>query len=89
MKRIKRILNTLRDVITKKYRKGIKKKKLYEIENKENLSEVEKEKNYEYLRKLETNLNNKEKYHAYDRDDLDYYGIRDIDSLFDKANEED
>ena len=37
---IKRILNRLRDRLPKK-RKGIK-KKLYEIENEENLSEAEK-----------------------------------------------
>ena len=40
---IKRIFNRLRDILPKKYRKGIK-KNLYEIENKENLSEAEKEK---------------------------------------------
>ena len=39
---IKRILSRLRDKLPQKYRKEIK-KKLYEIENKENLSEAEKE----------------------------------------------
>ena len=34
-------------------------------------------------------LNNKENYRPYNRDDLYYYGIRDIERLFDKANEED
>ena len=34
-------------------------------------------------------LDDKEKYSPYDRDDLDYYGIRDIASLFDEAREED
>ena len=68
---IRRILNRLRDIISKKYRKGIK-KKLYEIENKKNLSEVE---NDEYLRELERILNNEENY---SHDDFDYYGIRDI-----------
>ena len=48
-----------------------------------------KKKKDEYLRKLVRNLNNKEKYHPYDRDVLDYYGMRDIESLFDEANEED
>ena len=62
---------------------------LYEIENKENLSEPEKGENGEYLRKLVRILNNKDKYHLYDRDDLDYSGIRDIERLFDKTNEED
>ena len=53
------------------------KKKLYEIENKENLSEAEKEANDEYLRELVRVLNKKEKYGLYDRHDFDYYGIRD------------
>ena len=71
---IKRIVNRIRDKI--RYKKEIK-KKLYEIEHKENLSKAEKEENDEYLRKLVRNLNNKEKYSPYDRDDFDYYGIRD------------
>ena len=43
----------------------------------EDLSEAEKEENDEYLRKLVRILNDKEKHSPYDRDDLDYYGIRD------------
>ena len=39
---IRRIFNRLRDILPKRYRKGIK-EKLYEIEHKENLSEIEKE----------------------------------------------
>ena len=39
---IRRILNRLRDVLPRKYRKEIK-EKLYEIEHNENLSEAEKE----------------------------------------------
>ena len=85
---IRRILNRLRDILSKRYRKEIK-KKLYEIENNEDLSEAEKEENDEYLRKLVRNLNNKEKYGLYDRDDFDYYGIRDIENLFDEVSEED
>ena len=54
------------------------KKKLYEIENKENLPKIKKEKNDEYLRKLVRILNKKEKYRHHERDDLDYHGIRDI-----------
>ena len=54
------------------------KKKLYEIENKENLSKIKKEKNDEYLRKLVRILNKKEEYRHHERDDLDYQGIRDI-----------
>ena len=85
---ITRILNRLRDILPKRYRKEIK-EKLYEIEHKENLSEAEKEENDEYLRKLVRILNNKEKYGLYDRDDFDYYGIRDIENLFDEVSKED
>ena len=74
---IRRILNRLRDILPRKYRKGTK-EKLYEMEHKENLSEAEKQENDEYLRKLVRILNNKEKYGLYDRDDLNYYRIRDI-----------
>ena len=59
------------------------------IEHNENLLEAEKEENDEYLRKLVRILNDKEKHSPYDRDDLDYYGIRDIENLFDKVSEED
>ena len=50
---------------------------LYEIKHKKNLSEAGKEENDEYLGKLVRILNNKEKRSPCDRDDLDYYGIRD------------
>ena len=85
---IRRILNRLRDILPKKDRKEIK-DKLYKIEHQRNLSEEEKEENDEYLRKLVRILNNKEEYSLYDRDDFDYYGIRDIENLFDEASEED
>ena len=85
---IKKLLSRLRDILPKKDRKEIK-DKLYKIEHQRNLSEEEKEENDEYLRKLVRILNNKEKHSPYDRDDLDYYGIRDIENLFDKVSEED
>ena len=34
-------------------------------------------------------LDRKEKHRYHDHDDLDYYGIRDIESLLDKVDEED
>ena len=77
----KKILDRLRDIPPKKYGKE-NKKKLYEIEHKENLSEQEKEENDEYLTKLLRDLNKKEDNLHHDRDDPDYYGIRDIESLF-------
>ena len=82
---IKRILNRLRDILPKKYRKKIK-KELYEIENKKNLSELEKEEIDEYLTKLVRIFDKKEKYRFHGRDDPDYYGIRD---LLGMADEED
>ena len=85
---IKKILNELRDRLTKEYRKEIK-KQLYEIENKKNLSKLEKEEINEYLTDLERILNKKEKYHYHDRDDPDYYGIRDIEVLFGEADKND
>ena len=81
---IRRILSRLRDILPKKDRKEIK-DKIYEIEYQEHLSEE----NDEYLRKIVRILNNKEEYSLYDRDDFDYYGIRDIENLFDEASEED
>ena len=57
---IRRIFNRLRDTLPKRYRKEIK-KRLYEIENNEDLPEAKKEENDEYLWKLVRNLNNKEK----------------------------
>ena len=85
---IRRILNRLRDMLPKRYRKEIK-KKLYEIENNEDLSEAEKKEDDEYIRKFVRNLNNKEKYSPYDCDDFDYYGIRHILNLFDEVSGED
>ena len=84
---IRRILNKLRDILPRKYRKEIK-EKLYEIEYNENLLEAKKEEKDEYLKKLVRILNNKEKYGLYDPVDFDYYGIRDIENLFDEASKQ-
>ena len=85
---IRRILNRLRDILPKKYRKDIK-EKLYEIENKKNLSEQEKEEIDEDLRKLVKDFNKKKQYRYHDCDDFDYYEIRDIQNLFDEVSKED
>ena len=45
----------------------------------QNLSDSEKEKTYD---KLVRTLDKKVKYQYQDRDDLDYYGIKDIENLF-------
>ena len=83
---IKRILNGLRDILPKKDGEEID--KLYKIEDRRHLSEEEKEENDEYLRKLLRILNNKEEHGPNDHDDFDYFGIKDIENLFDKVNEE-
>ena len=58
---IRRILNRLTDILPRKYRKE-NKEKFYGTEHNENLLEAGKEENDEYLRKLVTILNDKEKY---------------------------
>ena len=85
---IRRTRNRLGDVLPKKYKKEIK-EKLYKTEHQENLSEAEEEENDEYLRKLIKILNDKEKHSPHDHDDLNYYGIRHIENLFDEFSEED
>ena len=81
---IRRIINRLRDILPKKDRKEIK-VKFYKIDHQRNISEEEQE----YLRKLKIIFNNKEEHSLYDRDDFDYYGIKDIENLFDEASKED
>ena len=62
-------------------------KKLYRIENNKHVSRLEEEEIRQYLTKLEKSVNKFKKY--YDHDDLDYKGIRDIENLFDEADEVD
>ena len=81
---IRRIVNRLREILPKKDRKEIK-DKLYKIEHQRNISEEEQD----YLIKLTRIRNDKEEHSLYDHDDLDYYGIRDIEDLFDDTSEED
>ena len=57
-------------------------KKLYEIEKRNNLSDNEKEKIYDDLVKLANTLDKKEEHKHSDRDDLDYFGIRELGNLF-------
>ena len=80
---IRRILNRLRDILPKKDRKEIK-DKLYKIEHQRNISAED----WKHLRKLVRILNDKEEHSLYDCDDFDYYGIRDIENLFDEASKE-
>ena len=78
----------MRDILPRRYRKEIK-KNLRDIENKKNLSKLEKEEINDYLTKLVRILSKEEEYGYNDRDDPDYYGIRDIENLFSKVEEED
>ena len=85
---IRMMLSRLGNTVTNNDREKIK-RKLYEIEKKENLSDKEKEKNYDDLVKLVETFDKKEKYKYHDRDDLDYHGIRDIEKFFDNDNNND
>ena len=73
---IRMILSRLGNIVTKNDRKEIK-KELYEIEKKKNFSNKKKEKNYNRLIELINTIDKKERYQCHDRNDLDYYGIRD------------
>ena len=77
MSNIRMILSRLGNTVTNNDRKK-RKKELYEIEKKENLSDKEKEKIYDNLVELVNSLNKKEKYKYHECYDLDYCGIRDI-----------
>ena len=85
---IRLILSWLGNIVTKKYRKEIK-KELYEIEKKQNLSDNEKEKIYDHLVKLANTLDKKEEYKHSDHDDLDYFGIKELENLFGDIDNDD
>ena len=74
---IRIILTRLGNIVTKNDRKKIK-KELYEIEKKQNLSDNEKEKIYDHLVKLVNTFDKKEEYKHSDRDDLDSFGIKEL-----------
>ena len=82
------ILSILGNIITNKGRKKIT-KELYEIKKKKNLSNKKKEEKYDHLVELVNTRNKKEEYKYYDRDDLDYYGIRNIQNLFTNDDDDD
>ena len=72
------ILSRLGNILIKSDRKKIK-KELYEVEKKQNLSDNEKEEIYDHLVKLVNTFDKKEEYKHSDRDDLDYFGIKELD----------
>ena len=65
------------------------KKELYEIEKSNNLSDNKKEKIYDDLVKLANTLDKKEEHKHSDRDDLYYFGIRELEKLFDDIDIDD
>ena len=85
---VKIILSRLGNIVTKNDRKKIK-KELYEIEKKQNLSDNEKEKIYDDLVKLANTLDKKEEHKHSDHDDLDYFGIRELENLFTNDDDND
>ena len=85
---IRIILSRLGNIVTSNDRMKIK-KELYETENKKNFSDKEKEKIYDDLVELVRTLDKNEEYKYHDRDNLDYYGIREIENLFDNDNDDD
>ena len=85
---IRIILSRLGNIVTKNDRKKIK-KELYEIEKKQNLSDNEKEEIYDHLVKLINTLDKKEEHKHSDRGDLDYFGIKELENLFDGTDNDD
>ena len=77
-----RIILRSGNIITKKERKKIK-KSFMKWKKKDNLSDNEKEKIYNDLVKLANTLDKEEKYKIIGHDDLDYFGIRELEGLFD------
>ena len=85
---IRMILSRLGNTVTNNDRKKIK-KELYEIEKKQNLSDNEKEKIYDHLVTLANTLDKKDEYKHSDHDDLDYFGIKELENLFGDIDNDD
>ena len=85
---IRIILNRLGNIVTKNNRKKIK-KELYEIEKKQNFSDNEKEEIYDHLVELVNTFDKKEEHKHSDRDDLDYFGIKELEHLFGNTDNND
>ena len=56
---------------------------------KQNLSDNEKEENYDHLVELVNTLDKKEEHKHSDHDDLDYFGIRELENLFGDTDNDD
>ena len=84
---VRLILSRLGNIVTKNDRKKIRKER-YEIEKRQNLLKNEKEKIYDDLVKLANTLDEKKEHKHSDRDDLDYFGIRELEKLFDDIDDD-
>ena len=73
---------------TENDRKKIK-KELYEIQKRQNLSDNENKKIYDDLVKLANTFDKKEEHKHGNCDDLDYFGIRELEKLFDDVDIDD
>ena len=85
---IRIILSRLGNIITKNERMKIK-KDFYEIEKRINFQLMKKKKIYNDLIKLTNSLNKEEKYKNINHNDLDYFGIRELEKLFNDIDNED
>ena len=78
----------LRNIINKKDRDKIK-KDLNEIEKKKRLTKTQEKRIYNHLIELASLLNKKGIYKNADYDDLDYFGVKDIENLFNYIDDAD
>ena len=85
---IRLILARLGNIVTKKDRHKIR-KELYEIEKKKRLTKTQKEKIYNRLIEIANILDKIEAYKYHNHDDLDYFRIRDVESLFTNIDDDD
>ena len=85
---IRIILSGLGNIVTKNDRKKFK-KEFYEKEKRQNLSDNEKEQIYDHLVELVNGFDEKEEYKHSDHDDLDYFGIRELENLFGDTDNDD
>ena len=85
---IRIVLARLENIIPKKDKNKFR-KELYELEKEKKYTKMHKERIYSYLIELANTLDRKEEYKYSDYNDLDYFGIRDIQNLFDHINNDD
>ena len=86
--KIRLALARLGNIVPKKY-KNILRKDLYEIENKKKCTKAQREMIYSNLIKFANTLDKKEEHKYSDYDDMDYFGLKDIENLFDNIDDSD